>query len=270
MTRTMYDGVNTDAAAIGQQAKAGDLVGGYGDGLYTWSDEDWAHIAPGVTRIVIVVFWTTNAGQILDCEPGNCTPAQAVDWVLMRRKAGADPTVYCNQMDQKTGWPAVRAAFQARGVAEPHYWVADYDGVAVIPAGAIGKQHADDIALGKPWDISVVADYWPGVDAPPSPVQDTPIRRNDMHVDLKLNTPVVFTNPAAVLGGTSHLLLASDFGDSTVRVAQLSLKAGGWVITNFNVNRLAGAIKVPMTGDTNKVSVEMTGGNGAVGLDVFA
>lgn len=123
MTRRMYDGVASDAAAIGHQAQPGDLVGGYGDGMYAWSAADWANIAPGVIRVLIVVFATTNTGVILDCEPGNATPAESVDWVLMRRAAGADPTVYMSV----SNWPAVRAAFQSRGVPEPHYWVAAYD-----------------------------------------------------------------------------------------------------------------------------------------------
>ena len=91
-----------------------------------------------------------------------------------------------------------------------------------------------------------------------------------MHVDLKPNTPVVFTNPAAVLGDTSYLLIASDFGDATVRVALFSLKAGSWHVENFNVGQYSGAIKIAMPGDTNKVSVEVTAGTGTVGMDVLA
>lgn len=165
MTRTMYDGVDSDAAAIGRQARPGDLVAGYVDGLYKWSPADWACLGVGVIRVRIAVFASTNDGHILDCERGDATPAQSVDWVLMRRAAGADPTVYMN-----TGtWPTVRGAFLGRGVPEPHYWVAQYDGDPTIPAGAIGKQYADNIRLQQPWDISVVADYWPGVDPAPAP-----------------------------------------------------------------------------------------------------
>lgn len=266
MARVMYDGTNDDAAAIAVQARPGDLVAGYVDGLYKWSDADWSRF-PTAVKVRIAVFSSTNDGHVLDVERGNATPAQSVDWVLLRRAAGVDPTVYMNL----STWPVVRAAFQARGVPEPHYWVADYDGVAVIPAGAVAKQYADDQLLGVPWDISVVAAYWPGVDPAPIPAPDPPsIRRNDMHADLKPNTPVVFTNPAAVLEDTSYLLLAADFGDAAVRVAQFSLKAASWSVTTYNVGRLAGAVKVALAPDTNKVSVELTGGTGAVGLDVFA
>lgn len=158
MTRTMYDGVTASRLPANAQ-----MVAGYVDGLYKWSAADWARF-PNAVKVRIAVFHTTNDGHVLDCEPGNCTPAQAVDWVLMRRRAGVDPTVYCNQQDEKVGWPAVRAAFQARGVPEPHYWVAKYDGVQAIPAGAIGKQYEDDETNG--WDLSVIADHWPGIDPP--------------------------------------------------------------------------------------------------------
>lgn len=273
MARTMYDGVNTDAAAIGQQAKPGDLAAGYVDGLYKWSDASWALLKPGVIRVRIAVFSSTNDGHILDVERGNATPAQSVDWALQRRAAGVQPTVYCNQFDPVTGWPAVRAAFEARGVAEPFYWVAKYDDVPVIPTGAIGKQYDDDIALGKPWDVSVVADYWPGVDPAPIPAPDPApsVRRNDMHVDLKLNTPVVLTNPGAVTGQTAQLLLASDFGDATVRIATFSFKSGTWfVLPLADIRSTAGAYKLALPPDTNKVSVNVVGGTAAVGLDVLA
>ena len=256
----MYDGVDATKLPVTAQ-----LVAGYVDGLYAWSAANWA-MFPNSVKVRVAVFSTTNDGHVLDVEPGNATPAQSVDWVLMRRQAGADPSVYMNA----STWPTVRSAFQARNVAEPHYWVAQYDNVATIPSGSVAKQYYNNNALG--YDLSIVADYWPGVDS--SPVVHPPfgptIRRNDMHVDLQLNTPVVFTNPAAVLGDTSNLLLASDFGDSTVRVALFSLKAAAWSVSNYTVGRASGALKIELPADTNKVSVEMTGGNGSVGLDVLA
>lgn len=152
MTRTMYDGVDASRLPVSAQ-----LVAGYVDGLYKWSDADWARF-PKSVKARIAVFSSTDDGHVLDVEPGNATPAQSVDWVLMRRRAGVDPTVYMNT----STWPTVRGAFRSRNVAEPHYWVAQYDGVATIPAGAIGKQYYNNNALG--YDLSVVADYWPGVD----------------------------------------------------------------------------------------------------------
>jgi hypothetical protein len=166
MTRILYDGINTDAHLIPANAQ---MVAGYVDGLYAWSDADWARF-PNAVKIRIAVFADTNDGHVLDCEPGNNTPAESVDWVLMRRKAGVEPTVYCGR---NTWWPQIRAAFAARAVPEPHYWVADYSTGQQIPSGAIALQYAD---MGS-YDLSVVADYWPGVDpAPtPAPLQEDPV-----------------------------------------------------------------------------------------------
>lgn len=156
--RSMYDGINSDASVIPTTAQ---LVAGYVDGDYVWSPADWARF-PNSVHVLIAVHQTTNAGQVLDVERGNASPAESVGWVQMRRAAGADPTVYCS-LDL---WPTVRAAFV--GVPEPHWWIASYDGVAQIPSGAVAKQYEN----GPSWDLSVVADYWPGVD--PAPVQSDP------------------------------------------------------------------------------------------------
>jgi hypothetical protein len=233
------------------------------DGLYAWSPTGWARF-PNAVKARIAVFATTNDGHVLDVEQGNATPAESVDWVLGRRRAGIDPTVYMNT----STWPTVRAAFQARGITEPHYWVAQYDGLAVIPAGAVGKQYYNNDTLG--YDLSTFPDYWPGVDQQP-PYNQAP-REDNMHIDLELNKAVVFTNPAAVIGGVSKLTLASDFGDAMVRVAVFSFKADGWsVLPLVAVGRTAGAWVLDMPPDTNKVSVMQTGLAGqTVGLDVIA
>lgn len=169
MSRTMYD--STAPFAIPPTAA---MVAGYVDGRYVWSPAAWARF-PNAVKVRIAVFASTNDGHVLDIETGDATPAQAPGWVQRRRAAGIDPSVYCNL----SLWPAVRAAFHAANVAEPHYWVAGYPGGgAVIPAGAIAHQYADPATSGGQWDLSVVADYWPGIDqggtvsAPNSPADD--------------------------------------------------------------------------------------------------
>ncbi|MET9001008.1 hypothetical protein [Amycolatopsis sp. Hca4] len=157
--RTMYDAVT--AAHIPATAA---MVAGYIDRikLAPWTDADWARF-PNAVKVQIVKKATTNAGHVLDVEPGDATPAQAPGWVRMRRAAGADPTIYCNTAT----WPAVRSAFRSAGVAEPHYWIARFDGDPAIPAGAVAKQYRANVAPG--YDISSVADHWPGVDTDPKP-----------------------------------------------------------------------------------------------------
>lgn len=149
----MYDAIGDLAHAIPRNAQA---VAGYVDGLYAWTPAEWG-LFPNSLKVRIAVFATTNDGDVLDCEPGNCTPAEAVDWVLMRRAAGHDPIVYCNQLSTTVGLPALRLAHQQRGVPDPHYWVANYDGIATIPAGTLGKQYTDN-PPNYPYDTSVMLD----------------------------------------------------------------------------------------------------------------
>lgn len=268
MGRDFYDGVDASrlpAAAWG--------VGGYVDGLYKWSAADWARF-PHAVKARIAVFADTDDGHILDVEQGNATPAQSVDWVLMRRRAGVDPTVYMNT----STWPLVRGAFRARGVAEPHYWVAQYDGVASIPAGAVAKQYYNNDALG--YDLSIVADHWPGIDPAPSPAHQTPTpepppasvptQDTDMtHFNLDPGAKTVFTNPGAVTLRTAQLLIAGDFGDAVVRVALFDIKSG-WSVATHPVGRVAGALKIPLPPNINKVSLSLESGPGIVGADVLA
>lgn len=150
--RIMYDAV--DPLYIPLSAP---MVAGYVDGRYVWSAEAWARF-PHAVKVQIAVLPTTNAGHVLDVEPGNGTPVESVKWVQMRRSAGADPTVYCSHAT----WQECKQAFLNASVPEPHWWIADWDGKEELPPGAVAKQYQAD----KYWDLSVVADHWPGVDAP--------------------------------------------------------------------------------------------------------
>lgn len=129
---------------------------------FAWSDADWARF-PTAVKVRIAIFASVNDGHVLDVEQGDATPAQAPGWVAMRRRAGVDPTVYCNA----STWPQVRSQHTLQGVPQPHYWIARYDGDPTIPAGAVAKQYADPAKHGAGhFDLSIVADYWPGVDTP--------------------------------------------------------------------------------------------------------
>jgi hypothetical protein len=159
--RTMYDAIHPLNIPVTAQ-----MVAGYVDGLYRWTAANWARF-PNAVKVRIAVFPSTNDGHVLDVELGDATPAQAPGWVLRRRAAGIDPTVYCSL----AAWPAVKAAFNAAHVTQPHYWIAAYPGNgANLYPGAVAHQYANP----GPVDISVVADYWPGVDPAPSPASDIP------------------------------------------------------------------------------------------------
>jgi hypothetical protein len=190
--RTMYD--STTPSAIPTSAA---MVAGYVDGPFAWSNADWARF-PRSVKVRIATRAATNDGHVLDVEPGDATAAQAVTWVHMRRVAGVDPSIYCSA----SAWPGVRAAFAAAKVVGPHYWIAHYDGSTAIPAGAVAKQYNDPPHTGGHYDLSAVADHWPGVD------QGEP----DMQLTDKLNP-----NPAT--GTVNEALNSVLFGITGLRSA---------------------------------------------------
>ena len=160
MTRILYDAITPTNIPANPQMVAG-YVGG---NSWTWTAKSWA-LFPNAVKVRITCDYTQNDGHVGDCETGALTEAEAPGWVRMRRASGIDPTIYCST----SRWPAVRASFAAQGVAQPHYWVAAYPGAGpTIPVGAIAHQYSD---VGG-FDTSIVADFWPGVDAPAPPIEE--------------------------------------------------------------------------------------------------
>lgn len=143
----MYDSVT--AADIPTDVPA---VAGYIDGAYQWSDSDWRRFATSL-KLTITVLGDVM-GDVLDVETGDATPDQAVDWVRRTRAAGHSyPGVYCNS----NLWPTVKATFTAHQVAQPWYWIADYDGLATIPDGALAKQYRNPPESGGHFDVSAIS-----------------------------------------------------------------------------------------------------------------
>jgi hypothetical protein len=156
--RVMYDAVTWQNIPGNAQ-----MAAGYVNGIYAWPQSAWDTMRARNTETVgISVFAGANAGQVLDCETSDATPAQCPGWVVMRRNAGTQPAVYMNT----STWGAVRNAFAAARVPEPTYWVAAYPGIGPsVYAGAVAHQYADP----GPVDISVVLPVWPGIDGPTPP-----------------------------------------------------------------------------------------------------
>jgi hypothetical protein len=145
-----------------------ELVAGYVDGIYAWTEADWL-LHRSSTLVGIAVNPLSNAGQVLDVETGDATPAESVDWVLLRRTNGQDPTVYV----QASRVQEIVDAFAARGVDRPHFWVAAWDGSETLYSYSAAHQYANPTLTGAHYDLSVVVDSWPGVDSTPGCLNPT-------------------------------------------------------------------------------------------------
>jgi hypothetical protein len=203
--RTFHDSVNAGnipAGAVG--------VCGYIDGLYVWSTADWARF-PNAVKVRIAISSYTNDGHVLDCEWGDATPDQCPAWVVMRRAAGADPSVYCTE----SNWPLVRAAFVRTRVTEPHYWIAAYPGIGRnLYPGAVAHQWWGGMTT--PFDLNVVADYWPGVDSKPVPPKPIPPVSRKATLDMFIT--YTRTQHYLIVGGSPHVI-ATPADESAYRVA---------------------------------------------------
>lgn len=156
--RTMYD--STDASAIPSTAE---MVAGYVDGAYKWSDADWAR-HPNATRVRIATQPETDDGDGCDVERGDLTPAQAPAFILRRQAAGVvQPFVYC----------AASNVDVVRSLCEGllyWLWVADWTGEPHPVSYAAAVQYANETTSGGHFDLSIV--YSPEFPGPHVPQGD--------------------------------------------------------------------------------------------------
>jgi hypothetical protein len=204
MTRTFYDAIHPANIPVTAQG-----VCGYIDGLYAWTAADWARF-PRSVKARIAVFSATNDGHILDVEWGCSTPQNAPGWVAKRRKAGIDPSVYTSYGNLGQNWAIVINEFHRQGIAEPHWWIAAYpgNGPNLYPGS-----HAHQWQNPGPVDISVVADYWPGVDPKPVAPQPAPVRPTPQPAPpvpgkglLDMFITYTKTQHYIVIGGAPHII----------------------------------------------------------------
>jgi hypothetical protein len=193
----MYDGVTWENIPADAE-----MVAGYIDGFYAWPAAAWRRFLRAILVRITVTASVHSTPQlrvhVLDVENGDATPGQAPGWAEEERAAGQVPTVYCNA----STWPVARAAFAAARVTEPEWWIALYDGVADVPAGAVAKQYQGGVDA--PYDLSAVAGYWPGVDPAPAPA---PVEADHMMGQITgVKADIVFppgARPASVRFGCS-------------------------------------------------------------------
>lgn len=147
--RLMYD--STTASDIPADAE---IVAGYVDGRYAWSDADWARF-PNAVKVRISVFGSLDA-DVLDVEPSDATPADAAVWVAQKNARREHATVYCGGYN-RTQVDAVCAGL------EYDVWLADPTGVAHNNDAA--TQYSWHGFTGEHFDLSLCADWWPRVAA---------------------------------------------------------------------------------------------------------
>ena len=165
MSVLMYDGINSLAAGIARQFPGAAKVAYYIDGRYAWSPAE-VGLFPGADHVRIAVRPTTNAGDVLDVEPGDATVSQLLGWIEMRKAAGLfRPTGYCS-LD--TVAAARRATKSLVLGVDYDLWVAHYTGSPhqAYPGCAATQYESTDR-----WDASLVHDTdWPHrTPAPPKP-----------------------------------------------------------------------------------------------------
>jgi hypothetical protein len=163
--RLMYDAVT--ASNIPRKAQ---IVAGYVDTIQIpqWSAADW-QLFPASIHVQIVKKAASIFGNVLDVEPGDATNAQVPGWLTQMRAAGYVPSVYTSY----SNWNAVYQTVSANGLSQPPYWIADYSQnrdtwwPTLNGIDAVAWQYAD---IG-PYDLSLVAPYWEGIDDTMTPEQ---------------------------------------------------------------------------------------------------
>jgi hypothetical protein len=159
--RICYDSTN-----INDIPQTAEMVAYYVDGKWAVQESVVRARFPSAVLVPIACLPGTNLGTVGDVETGDMLPWELVDFVIRRRAAGVDPTGYVND----SNWPATRTEFQLRNIPEPHWWEAKYDNVPILSPGSIAKQFANEPLTGGHFDMSIVADVWPGVNKPnPTP-----------------------------------------------------------------------------------------------------
>lgn len=143
-----------DSTTPGEIPADAEVVAGYVDGLYRWSDADWARF-PNAAKVRIAVFPTTNDGDVLDCESWDARPRECPGWLAMRMAAKPGRyAIYCNV----STIAEVRAA--CAGIPFD-WWAAHYTGVPHLEDGSVATQWTDHGPNGSNLDISLCAAGWP-------------------------------------------------------------------------------------------------------------
>lgn len=164
MTYLMFDTAGVEYVA---QLPAGASYAGYINGAYA----TYAALRARFPRSPVLAITITAAAtaHVLDVENGDATPAQAPGWVRLCHADGiALPIIYAARatMEQAGGVLARLAAAQLVPGVDCLLWVAQWDGIPLVPAGYDAKQYASVEA----YDTSNIVDpdrFFGAAPAPP-------------------------------------------------------------------------------------------------------
>lgn len=158
MPRTMYD-----STTVADLPADGDLYLGYVDGRWP-TIEALRKRFPHKPIIRVTVTGATLDAEVADVESGNLTPRSGAAWAKRKLAAGQVPTLYYPASWEQQIVDELRTAgVKLRRV---QLFPASYDGRAELPKGKVAKQYADPKRSGGHFDVSIVADHWPGIDPP--------------------------------------------------------------------------------------------------------
>lgn len=167
MARTGYDSV--DARSVPTN---GDIYPGYVNGAWPTRNALKARFPHALVPGITVNDQTLDA-EIIDCESGDATPAEAALWARAKVKRDKHATIYCSESAYLQVVHACRNVGLKPG-RNVFFWIAWYadSGSDAIPQapGVIGRQYASPDGVGGSkvhdgnYDISSFVKYWPGVD----------------------------------------------------------------------------------------------------------
>lgn len=161
MTRLLFDAITPENIPTNPQ-----MVAGYANGLYAWSQTEWNQF-PGIPRASIDVVGNHYGCDVLDVESGDASVSTAVDWVKMKWRAPIiyPPVIYCNRATLTPLFNAMDAAGYKIGT---HFrtWIATLDGTRNVGdmTGVTAVQYSD---INNRYDASIVYDdtWMPGMPA---------------------------------------------------------------------------------------------------------
>lgn len=149
--RIMFDSTNPDILPTNV-----DMVGGYINGKFAWSKEQWS-LFGDAAKVRINVTGEVGRGNCLDVENGDATPDHVPAWFdSITWMHPSSRLVYCNRSN-------VDAVITALGNRQAALWVATLDGTILHTAGGrqvTACQYLGASQLGFNADLSVILTNW--------------------------------------------------------------------------------------------------------------